>query len=245
MAADVWRMGLTIVGSTATAALVALGGLAYSGHVALPYRWNPFAPYAVDAPRDALTPLRFWRTVRDPRLCSAALAASSMQYRDVVDIASAAGCDVTNAKRVDSDQLRFNHPFLASCPLALALARFDRETLQPAAQALYHQRVSRVNHVGSYACRAVRADRTQGDSPSSRLSEHAHANAIDLTGFVLSDGRILTVEHDWHADDTDARFLHRVHDGACGIFNTTLGPDYNALHRGHFHVDMGAYRMCR
>lgn len=127
----------------------------------------------------------------------------------------------------------------------LALARFDRETLQPAAQAFYRQPVSRVDHVGSYACRAVRVPRTRGDDAPLAPSEHAHANAIDLTGFVLRDGRVITVAHGWRAEDVDARFLRALHDGACGTFNTTLGPDYNALHRTHFHVDMGPYRVCR
>jgi hypothetical protein len=47
------------------------------------------------------------------------------------------------------------------------------------------------------------------------------------------------------ADDVDearkAQFLHEVHASACTIFGTTLGPEANAAHRNHFHVDM-AYR---
>jgi hypothetical protein len=33
-------------------------------------------------------------------------------------------------------------------------------------------------------------------------------------------------------------FLHEAHDAACRIFGTTLGPEANADHRNHFHVDM-------
>lgn len=33
-------------------------------------------------------------------------------------------------------------------------------------------------------------------------------------------------------------FLRAVHAGACRIFGTTLGPEANADHRNHFHVDM-------
>jgi hypothetical protein len=36
-------------------------------------------------------------------------------------------------------------------------------------------------------------------------------------------------------------FLHDAHKAACRIFGTTLGPEANAAHRNHFHVDM-AYR---
>jgi hypothetical protein len=33
-------------------------------------------------------------------------------------------------------------------------------------------------------------------------------------------------------------FLHEAHEAACHIFGTTLGPEANADHRNHFHVDM-------
>ncbi|MFX8301234.1 extensin family protein, partial [Acinetobacter baumannii] len=33
-------------------------------------------------------------------------------------------------------------------------------------------------------------------------------------------------------------FLRAVHDKACLRFGTTLGPEANAAHRNHLHVDM-------
>lgn len=41
--------------------------------------------------------------------------------------------------------------------------------------------------------------------------------------------------------DRKREFLHAAHRSACTIFGTTLGPEANAAHRNHFHVDM-AYR---
>ena len=41
--------------------------------------------------------------------------------------------------------------------------------------------------------------------------------------------------------DRKREFLHASHRSACTIFGTTLGPEANAAHRNHFHVDM-AYR---
>lgn len=41
--------------------------------------------------------------------------------------------------------------------------------------------------------------------------------------------------------DRKREFLHASHRAACTIFGTTLGPEANAAHRNHFHVDM-AYR---
>ena len=38
------------------------------------------------------------------------------------------------------------------------------------------------------------------------------------------------------------KFLHEAHVAACRIFGTVLGPEANAAHRNHFHVDMAERR---
>lgn len=38
--------------------------------------------------------------------------------------------------------------------------------------------------------------------------------------------------------DKRRAFLHQAQEAACRIFGTTLGPEANAAHRNHFHVDM-------
>jgi hypothetical protein len=42
--------------------------------------------------------------------------------------------------------------------------------------------------------------------------------------------------------DKNALFLRAVHDQACNFFGTVLGPDANAAHANHFHLDMAARR---
>jgi hypothetical protein len=88
-----------------------------------------------------------------------------------------------------------------------------------------------------------------------RLSEHAKANAIDVSGFVLADGRVISVRSGWRTEDSDASgdedaeaeaaFLRDVHGGACGLFRGVIGPDGDAAHADHFHFDMGRWRFCR
>lgn len=46
------------------------------------------------------------------------------------------------------------------------------------------------------------------------------------------------------ATSTKARFLKTIHESACGIFGTVLGPEANEAHRDHFHFDL-AYRRRR
>ena len=220
----------------------------YSGQFLVPARWNPFAPYDIRIPAGPLTPLQYWRTLHDPQLCRTALSLTDLHYQPLADADPPNGCTLHNVVRISSGSVRFNHPFLASCPLAIGLARFESDGLQAAAQASYGQSVREIDHVGSYACRAVRTETNRSatsDTGPGGLSQHAHANAIDLSGFVLADGREIAIGPHWKGDSVSARFLHAVHAGACAAFNTTLGPDYNALHSAHFHVDMGPYQICR
>lgn len=77
------------------------------------------------------------------------------------------------------------------------------------------------------------------------MSQHATANAFDVSGFVLANGqRIILLKH-WNGDGPKAQFLREVRNGLCEWFNVTLSPDYNALHADHFHVDMGPFLTCR
>jgi hypothetical protein len=71
-----------------------------------------------------------------------------------------------------------------------------------------------------------------------KLSEHGHANAIDLSAFVLADGRAITVKRGWSGEARDRSFLHSVHAGGCQYFTTVLGPDHDSHHHDHFHFDL-------
>ena len=118
-----------------------------------------------------------------------------------------------------------------SCPVAAALMMWEWNSLQPAAQAHFGSKVARIVHLGSYSCRRMYG---RGSGP---WSEHATSDAVDIAGFVLADGRKITVFGDWKGKGDAAAFLHQVRDDACGLFSTVLSPDYNAAHRDHLHFD--------
>lgn len=81
--------------------------------------------------------------------------------------------------------------------------------------------------------------------PDATRSRHATAEALDVAGFVLADGRRVRVPGDWNEDSAEARFLHDVRDGACRFFDGVLSPDHNAASGDHLHLDRGTYRYCR
>ncbi|MES2821169.1 MAG: extensin family protein [Pseudomonadota bacterium] len=209
----------------------------WRGWLEVPPQWNPWAPLDVRLSPNALTSYKLWRLGANPDLCAQALATSSLRYTNLPDSAPTANCPLENSLRIQSAGVGFNSSFIATCPLAVAVALFERHGLQPAAQEVFGQAVTRIEHFGSFACRTI--------AGSTRRSQHASANALDIAGFRLADGRRITLARDWKGDGDEARFLRRVRDAACQSFNTTLGPDYNAAHQDHFHVDMGLFRMCR
>ncbi len=130
------------------------------------------------------------------------------------------------------------------CPLAVRYVIWERQVLQPAAQRTFGSRVARMNDAGTYSCRRIYGQ----TDPGARPSEHARANALDLGGMTLEDGRRVSVLSDW--DGTGPRgaegrsFLKRVRDGACRVFSTVLTPDYNEAHANHLHLDGAERGLC-
>jgi hypothetical protein len=125
-----------------------------------------------------------------------------------------------------------------TCAVATPFAAWARYGVDRAAQQILGSRLVRIETFGSYSCRNV--------AGTNRRSGHASANAIDVSGFVLGDGRRITVLADWNGGTpAERRFLRVVHDSACKRFGTTLGPGYNAAHANHLHLEADGADFCR
>ncbi|MGF6670065.1 extensin family protein [Pseudomonas monsensis] len=225
----------------ALSVLLLIGGTMVSvwrGWLDVPTEWNPWAPLDVKAVPNWLTGYKLMRLRSDPELCAQALSSSGLRVTRQADSPDAK-CPLIGALRVQGGEVALSSGFLASCPLAVAYALFERHTLQPVAQAVYGEKVSRLDHLGSFACRNVY------NRESGALSRHASADALDIAGFRLASGRSISVLKDWPGQTRDAQFLRQVRDGACEVFSVVLSPDYNAAHRNHFHVDVGRWSVCR
>ena len=77
------------------------------------------------------------------------------------------------------------------------------------------------------------------------MSTHATADAIDVSGFVLRDGTRVRLKQDWDGSPARMAFLRDVQESACNWFRVTLGPEYNALHADHFHLQHTGWGLCR
>ncbi|MEG3079125.1 extensin family protein [Halomonas sp. 5021] len=223
-------------------ALIALAVALQKGVIDIPRHWSPWAPLYVDDPITPVTSLKLSRLEHDRDGCLAALDSvpdDALHYSPLADYTPVDSCPLENVVRLEASSVAFNQSFVASCPLALAWVMFERHALQPSAETLLGTRVRQVDHVGSFACRNVYG------RESGRRSEHATAEALDVTGFHLANGERITLLEDWGNDGPAGAFLRDIRDDACDFFGNTLGPDYNAAHADHFHFGMRGFRLCR
>ncbi|SEO99260.1 Uncharacterized conserved protein [Luteibacter sp. UNC138MFCol5.1] len=219
--------------------LLSLCALVWTSGWRPPDRYNPWAPLDLRATPDAFLRFKLARLDDDPAMCRAAIREGGAAFVPVPDRHEVSGCGWTDAVRLSAiGPATFASPVTVTCPLAASLVLFHRHLLQPSAEQAFGAPVRRVEHVGSYACRNV-YHRDQAP-----LSRHAVADAIDVTGWRLADGRRITVERGWAAPG-EAAFLHGLQTDGCRYFGAFLGPDYNAAHRTHFHLQGRGFGLCR
>jgi hypothetical protein len=131
-----------------------------------------------------------------------------------------------------------------TCEMVPALESWMEEKVQAAAAAVYGEPVVEMHSLGSYSCR-----RMNNGTGTSMISEHAFADAIDVSGFTLADGREVMVRTGWRGAPEDQEFLRSVFVGSCDIFHTVLGPGSDGHHEDHFHLDLmrhaGGHHICR
>jgi len=167
--------------------------------------------------------------------CAARLNAASIRYEALPNEQKSPGCGLINTVRLMDFGPQASNLGPMTCPLAANFAAWARYGVAPAARLYLGAEIVRIETYGTYACRNIIGNPLM----AGRKSEHAHANAVDVSGFVLSDGRRITVLNDWRSDGPTAQFLRVVRQSACKRFSTVLSPDYNVAHANHLHFDMG------
>lgn len=215
--------------------------LVASPNTPIPNVYNPTAALDPLAHPNFLTKYKLGRTSMSGELCRAALKSASVRFYELPNKTQGDQCGIENQTRLVKLSNATVSDLDTRCDIALRLLMWETHSVQPAAQDLFGQSVSRINHLGSYSCRAMRTS----SGRSSRMSEHATANAVDIRGFTLEDGKKISLISGWAGSENEQKFLRRVRDGSCDYFNTTLSPDYNALHSDHFHFDLGRWNSCR
>ncbi len=300
--------------SRALSLLVLCGGLAASGALAqsdalppLPDR-NPVRVGMVLPPKPvppSEEPTVAWTNAEidtAKAACKELLKTETVEYEELPPIKE--GICGTPApilvRSISSNpKVAIDPPATISCPMAKELSDWLEDRVQPEAKKFLDTTVLGLHNATSYACR------NRYGSETAPLSEHALANALDVSEFVLASGTRITVLDSWprvmvaaapadpakpkdeaaakgnakdekdvavtkakaepaapptqkHAivpdtpeqvvpekadeepakPDPKSEFVQAVHGGACKEFGTVLGPEANAAHKNHFHLDM-------
>ncbi len=175
--------------------------------------------------------------------CLSRLGATRANFTPIPDRYFGAGCSTLGSVRLaslrsDDGPLGLSNLGPVTCPLAETFAGWARFGADRAARQILGSELVRIETMGSYACRNV--------AGTGRRSAHASANAIDISAFILADGRRISVLGNWSSPTRSEReFLRVIHASACKRFGTVLGPGYNADHADHIHVELGGSSYCR
>ena len=124
------------------------------------------------------------------------------------------------------------------CEMAEGVIHWMRDDIAPA-----------IGELGGAAQELITADsfdcRGRNRVAGGKLSEHGRANALDVRGFTLVNGKAIDLTDMGVARD----FRERVRLSTCSRFTTVLGPGSDGYHEDHVHLDLaarrGGYRMCQ
>ena len=96
-----------------------------------------------------------------------------------------------------AQKVEFSPSPTMNCRLAASLSTWVDKVLQPTAQQVFGSRVTRIVGASSYSCRNIY------NNPKLTLSEHATGNAVDISAFMMADGRTITVAKGWGPTERD------------------------------------------
>lgn len=206
----------------------------------VPQRYSPFAPISLGEPPSWFVDIRLAALRRDPDRCRAVLVEPHIKATPIPDSPFKDGCGWSNAVRLSGVGGTEIGVEQLTCEEAAALALWVEHEVQPLALSTFGSRVASLEDMGAYSCRNMIGNSRWRDM----RSQHALANAIDISGFKLADGRIITVAKDYKGTGPEGAFLREVHMRACRYFRVAIGPEFNAAHWNHLHLDRGVFERC-
>lgn len=130
------------------------------------------------------------------------------------------------------------------CETALALSRWTKEMMLPAAAlALPERKVTAIANASTYICR------NRNSAENGKISEHAKGNAVDISTIAFDKGEPLVMKPRGEDGTPEGAFQRTITAAACLFFRTVLSPGSDATHQDHLHLDVlerkGGYLYCR
>jgi hypothetical protein len=111
--------------------------------------------------------------------------------------------------------------------MAEAVAHWLRDDVAPVIATLGTS-LRGIETLASFECRP------RNGITGGKISEHSHANALDVHSLKLADGRAI-----WLTDETVSKSLREnLRQSACARFTTVLGNGADPYHESHVHLDL-------
>ena len=149
--------------------------------------------------------------------------------------------DVVNVNAVvlpDNQRVVFSPVVTLQCSMAEVVAHWIRDDVAPTLDAL-GMSLRGVETLESFGCRSF-----NGIS-GAKLSEHGHANALDVRSLKIANGTVIEL-----TNATVSKSLREhLRQTACTRFSTVLGNGADAYHENHVHIDLmqrtNNYKICQ
>jgi hypothetical protein len=166
------------------------------------------------------------------------------EFKALQPITGPGECLANDLVALDSVSLADKHrivlapPTTLRCPMAEMIALWLRDDVAPAIATLGTS-LGGVETLDSFVCRG------RNGATGGKISEHGHANALDVRALRLADGRTIGL-----TDERVAKSLRdNLRQSACKRFTTVLGNGADAYHESHVHLDLlersNHYRICQ
>lgn len=179
-----------------------------------------------------------------PSACRLALTDDIAVAPSIPDITGPGECGGVDLVRLEAVVLRdltrvpLKPAATLRCEMASAVASWVRDDVTTLAGELGSVPAA-LDNFDSFDCRG--RNRVSG----AKVSEHGHANALDVRGFSLRNGVAINLTDRAAARDSREKVMQSL----CARFSTVLGPGSDGYHEDHIHLDLAArrsgYRICQ
>jgi hypothetical protein len=149
--------------------------------------------------------------------------------------------DVVNVNAVvlpDNHRVVFSPVVTLQCSMAEVVAHWIRDDVAPTLDAL-GMSLRGVDTLESFGCR------TFNGISGAKLSEHGHANALDVRSLKIANGIVIELTN----ATVSKPLREELRETACARFATVLGNGADAYHENHVHIDLmqrtNNYKICQ
>jgi Extensin-like protein C-terminus len=216
-----------------TAFLLAASSVGTAGTIPIPRARPEIVPEQSPTPETAVA----------PSPCQLRLAEVAV-FEPLPPITGPGECKASDVVKVDAvllpDKHRvvFSPPATLGCPTADAIVQWISNDVAPTVAAVGASLRS-VESLDSFDCRP------RNGIAGAQLSEHGHANALDVRSFKLTNGGVIELNN----AGVPKSLRERLRDSACARFSTVLGNGADAYHDSHVHLDLmtrsNHYKICQ